>query len=1086
MTKKNFSQGIMIIAMAVMPFFAFSQVKQVFQIFDIDTKKPLAGVTNTFYGQTVTTNAQGVAVVNMPADKKGDYLMYEDWQLDGYVYLGRIPESFFVQFQGKDTVKSYMVEASKYRAAVDKAFENLYRFSYEQDVLPVSNKFAEDLKAHPDKAVTLGSNLVDASLSRDPVVRNCYEDADNINKYDLYDYTNPQFDEVKQMLQTGDVNKAVEMAKQHVDLTDNSRSSLEWIDFYRDLRDLESSTEEDDPVSNYTEVLYKNHFSPSSAVFYINDLNRDGLYDKADSVSAIEKANNRIPRFESAFEPSAFRYIMQDNNPAKLKTISENTLGIIKKVCQQYPYSTTFGDVAWNYKNIFLSYVVLEDSVLASQAIDSCLYYKRKFIDAAQESRFKKNQEEIRFNQYVIDYVGYGLQYVPENTLYRLYDEVYNLSKENYLTDTANLFLKLQLAENALIWLQKAPEVEGSDEKRTEVMNQLVDLNFLLSKEFPEFYAVQNVQVASQLVGNCLMTQCSNEQTQEAFRKYVRSFDVINALYPKAFIDIYLRYNRMVDGYLTANQQFALSSELSDFNDRLLSIKADNDPQQIMVEKAKFANEMAETLFQNEIYEESVSYYLQSNEFYEKAIKNNDSLWIPYLMNYLQMGDAHLYQNQYDKALMTYQQILDFEPQIPASMAAQYTSMKGSAHYYIGDVYKAIEDMGRAEKEFKTAEKFFKKAIAMGDAESASPSMGEMYWGKAVAAAQQQDMKKCRQMTEKAVSYYEQVPFTRPLNRYEQAKSVMGEFYKQEQDAENYYRNARDLEDYYKQFLDYDDENAGEMVRYANILLNSGTVTNEEALIYSKDVITGLLYMNDAGEDVQLPYLRGVFNLARAYTANDSVQEAIDLYRTCLSMNEVMYKDTAEETYKNNMMEIYLKIAGCYEIMADDIDTAHSELWNYRAIDARDTVIALMKELASDGNVNMTYRTAVQYKNNAIVFYDLDMLSSAQDYMDKSIELLLMLYNSEYKTEIEDDVMLHYYLKGVMYEEKGNNDEKAAEFLRKAVEYGEKSDTSEGVSRYYFMAVNELIDVLSKDVAAHGTEIANLKKTQKQLAKYFK
>lgn len=1083
---KNTAKLVIALLLSTLSFTAFSQVKQVYQIFDFDTKKPLAGVTNTFYGQTVTTNAQGVAVVNMPADKKGDYLVYEDWQLDGYIYLGRFPESFSVQFQGKDTVKGYMVEASKYRAAIDKAFEALYRLSYEQDVMPVSNKFAEDVKTYPDKAVTLGSNLVDASLSRDPVVRNCYEDADNINIYDLYDYTNPQFDEVKQMLQTGDVNKAVEMAKQHVDLTDNSRSSLEWIDFYRDLRDLEFSTEEEDPISTYTEVLYKNHFSPSSAVFYVQDLNRDAFYDKADSVSAIEKSNNRIPRYESSFEPSAFRYILQDDNPAKLKTISENTLGIIKKVCQQYPYSTTFGDVAWNYKNLFLSYVVLEDSVLASQAIDSCLYYKRKFIDAAQESRFEKNQKEIRFNLYVLDYLAYGLQYVPDNTLYRIYDEVYNLSKENYLSDTSNLFLKLQLAENALLWLQKIPEVEGSDEKRTEVMNQLTDLNFSLSKEFPEFHAVQNVQVASQLVGNCLMTQCSNEQTQEAFRKYVRSFDIVNALYPKAFIDIYLRYNRMVDGYLTANQQFALTSELSDFNDRLLSIKADNDPQQLLVKKAEFANEMAETLFQNELYEESVSYYLQSNEFYKQAMPKNDSLWIPFLMNYLQMGDAHLYQNQFDKALMTYQQILDFEPQIPASMMPQYTTMKGSAHYYIGDVYKSIEDMGRAEKEYKLAEKFYKKAIAMGDAKSACPSMGEMYWGKAVRAAQNQDMKTCRQMTEKAVAYYEQVPLDRPLNRYEQAKSVMGEFYKQEQDAANYYRTARDLEEYYKKFVDYDEENAGEMVKYAEIMLKSGTITNEEALVYSHDVLNGLMYLNDAGEDVKLPYLQGVFNLARAYTANDSVLEAIDLYRTCLTMNEVMYKDTAEKTYKNNMLEVYLKIAGCYEIMADDIDTAHSELWNYRAIDARDTVITLMKELSSDGDVNMTYRTAVQYKNNAIVFYDLDMISSAQDYMDKSIELLLMLYNSEYKSEIEEDVMLHYYLKGVMYEEKGNDDEKAAEFLRKAVEYGDKSAPSEGVSRYYFMAVNELIDVLSKDVAAHGTEIANLKKKQKQLAKYFK
>ncbi len=51
------------------------------------------------------------------------------------------------------------------------------------------------------------------------------------------DYNDPKFDEVKQVLATGDVNKATAMAKSHIDLADNSRSNLEWIDFYRDMRD---------------------------------------------------------------------------------------------------------------------------------------------------------------------------------------------------------------------------------------------------------------------------------------------------------------------------------------------------------------------------------------------------------------------------------------------------------------------------------------------------------------------------------------------------------------------------------------------------------------------------------------------------------------------------------------------------------------------------------------------------------------------------------------------------------------------------------------------------------------------------------
>ena len=498
------------------------------------------------------------------------------------------------------------------------------------------------------------------------------------------------------------------------------------------------------------------------------------------------------------------------------------------------------------------------------------------------------------------------------------------------------------------------------DTKRGEVIKQLVDIDFKLSKDFPEYYAVQNVQAASQLLGNCLLNQCDNDEMQAAFRQYEQSFDVVNAQYPKAFIGIYLRYNKMIEGYLTANQLFALSSELDAFNDRLISIQADNDPQKILVAKAEAANEMAESLYQNEMFEESVVYYLQSNELYKQAMQKSDSLWIPYLMNFLQMGDAHLYQNQYDKAVMTYQKILDFEPQIPASVMPQYTSMKANVSYYIGDVYKSTGDMKRAEKEYKNAEKLFKKAISMGDMK-AYQSMGEMYWGKAVAAAQKEDMKTCREMTTKAVSYYEKAPIERPLKRYEQAKSVMGEFYKQGEDAPNYYRTMADLEAYYKKFVNYDVSYASKMVQMAETVLNSGTITNEEAMTYSRDILDGLIYLNDAGENVQLPYLRGLFTMARVYIANDSVQQAINLYRDCLNMNEIMFKDTAENTYLNNMAEIYAPLANSYKLMAEEIDTAHSELWYYRSADTRDTLIDILKQLSADGDVNKTlpHRAAV-------------------------------------------------------------------------------------------------------------------------------
>ena len=1083
MKNNQIFRRMMFFAMAVMPLFAFSQVKQVFQVLDFDTQKPLEGATNSLYGQTVTTNAKGVAVAALPADKMGAPLLLNAWYLKGYQYLGRVPSSFYQDFQTKDTIKFYMAEEGKYRQAVDEVFGKLFRFQYKDVVEPTMKSFMEDYQANPENANALASRLIEAAFTPRSVVRNCYSDATRINRYDYYEYEKPQFSDVLALLRSGDVNRAVSMTKSHINTTDNSRSNMEWIEFYRALRDLETDVEDDTPVSEFTGVLYKNHYSPYEGVNYVQNLLKENEYDKADSVSRIERPNNRYPMYETTFAPSFFRYLVKEDNPAKLKTTAENLLDLSLDIYSKYPCSRSMTDVIWIYKNMYFAYSVLGDSAQATRVIDSSMAYLQRWLTDFFPDIYNKNQRKISVEQYITDVVNYNVAFLPQTTLYQLYDEIYDAAKENYGRDTTSLFLQTQLAECALQWLENTPQLEEAAEKRMEVIQQLVNLNFKLSDEFPDYYAVVNVQAASQLLAQNLLNGSTSVQLLNAFRQYERSFDVINARVPKAFIGIYMHLNSMVESYLTATQQFALTSELSSFTDRLISIREDYDAQRIIVAKAENANQMAESLYEGESYEEAVGYYLKSNELYEKAMEKDVHLWIPYLRNYLQMGDAHLNQNQYDKAIMTYQKILDFEPQIPAALMPQYTTMKGSVSYYVGDVYKAIGEVKRAEKEYKTAEKLYNKAIAMGDS-SAYLTLGEMYWGKAVLYAQQKNVKKCRQMVEKSVNYYEKVPMDRPLSRYEQAKSTLEYFYEQNGETDKYYANMVGLVDFYRKFAEYEEKYAIGLVDHAEKLINSDRVSNEDALVYAKDILSGLSVLADAGHDVELPYLRAMFYLAKVAVANDSVEEAIVIYRRCAEMSENLYADTAMTMHKGNMVDIYSALLQCYEKMADEMDTAHAELWRYRAVDTRDSLIDLMKELNDDGDVRLTYRTAVLYKDNAMGFYELEMFPSAQDYLDKSNELLLKLYNSEYKEEVEEDLILNYYIKGYLYKENGNT-EKAIENLRVAVDYGEKANTSEGVSRYYFMAVNDLIELLEKDKAANAEELGKLVKTQKALKKLF-
>ena len=1078
MKKRYIVWMMMTVAMISVPFFAFSQVKQIFKVVDFDTKQPVAGATTTLFGQTLTTNAQGVAVANLPADKKDAYLPLEQWKKEGSVFVGYAPESFFGFFQTKDTLKFYMAEKQRYRKEMWSMFEQLYRHFYQQNLMPTAQDFRDSIKADAASVSATANALVESTFSINDIVKSCYSDASDLQKYESYQYDIPQFNEVLTRARKGEVNEAVSMAKEHVRLDDNSRENLDWIDFYRFLRLLESSDEDEDTLSNYTAILYKNHYEPYSNVDYITDLNRNSLFEMADSVARLEKPNNRNPRYTSVFEPSFVQYLVNPDK-AKAKVAAEQQLETVSKTYEQYPFYKTLGDLYWMQKNLYYAYAFLEDSVSATRAIDTSLATVQKLLTFDVDD-YAKNQHLIEICQNMLNVVDYNLAYIPQSTLYKLYDDIYNASLENYQADTLNLFLQMQLAENAVQWLQNVPDVEGRDAKQREILQQLVKVEFKLAEIFPEFYAVQNVQVASQLLGSRLVSQSSNEELQQAFRQYERSYDVVNAAFPNAFNEIYLSYNATLETYLTAFQQFVLSSELSAFTDRLISIEAKNDPQKILTKKAEYANHLAETLYKNEMYDESVAYYLQSNELYENTIPKDEQLWLPYLNNYLQMGDAHLNLNQYDKAVMTYQKVLDFEPQIPASVTPKYTTMKGSVFYYVGDVYKAMGETARAEKEYKTAEKYFKKAISLGDGD-ANAVLGEMYWNKAVMAAQEKNMKKCFQLVAQSVAFYEKAPMERPLQTYERAKTIMADIYKEAKDVQNYYRTVAELTDFYRKFVDYDEEYPFKLIQNAETMLNSGKVGGEEALQYSQDILDGLVYLDDQGHDVNLAYLRGAFNMARVYTANDSVPQAINMYRDCINISEILYADTAQSTHKGNLVEIYSKLADCYEKMAEDMDTAHSELWYYRAIDARDTLIDLMKELNDDGDVNMTYKTAVQYRNNGGLFYKLDMIPSAQDYFDKSNDLLMMLYNSEYKAEVENDVIQNYFLKGAVYSE-NRNDAKAIENLRKAIEYGEKAESGE-VSGYYMAAMASLLEILEKDKETNAAEIAKLKKQMKEAAK---
>jgi len=1075
---KNLTKLVVTVFLSMLAWAASAQVKQVFKIVDFETRKPVAGATTTLFGQKLTTDAKGVAVANLPADKKGEFLPMNDWYVSGNEVIIRAPESEYIVYQTADTIKYFMVSHKVWRAVRREMFEKIYELGYDTTTRASSRRLKDSL----DKYIAMGSAYVDAlvrsTFQSGHYVHDYYQDASSINKYQLLKYNPVTYKEALDLLAAGNVNGAISVARKHISMDDNSAENLGWIELYLSLRDLNAADESEDTYSNYSKILYDNQFTPFSAIDYIRNLNREQLYDRADSVCAVERGKNKNPRHKDRFVPNFIRYMRESDN-AKLKASVENLMNIALDNYAKYPIPIMLSDVIWQYRVNYYAYAFMEDSVSATRTVDSAVACVYRYIQNPEYDRFGRNQWLIDYFYDLLDAVASNPDFYPEKSAFRLRDEIYRAAKENYENDPNNLFLQLQLSECAVHWLQNFNDdiIQEADSfcAHVDVLRQLNDVDVQLSVKYPEMFSVQNTQVAVELLSNTLLASDDNAQNQEVFRRYVNSFDLVNTHFPKLFINKYINFNQSVEAYLKVNQLYVLNDELSAFTDRLISLREDNDPKKILVAKAVLANETAESLYHEENYEEAIPYYEQSNEFYKKVLPNDETQWVPFLRNYLQMGDAYLYQNQFDKALMTYQKILDYESQIPVAVMPEYTMMKGNVNYYSGDAYKAMDDMKRAEKEYKEAEKWFKKAISMGDTAS-YPSLGEMYWGKALVAYKNNNLKKCQQMLVTSVGYYEKCEMDRPLTRYERAKATLGAFYKEYGPEDKYYDNLVGLVKFYRKFMDKDEDYAIGLVQGAEELLNRKTTTKEEKLVYSKDIVNAIIALDYAGKDVELPYLRSLFNLGRNYLLNDSVQEAIDIYRDCASVSEYMYADTAMDMHKANMTDIYQKLAVCYEAMAEDIDTAHKESWYFRAIETRDTLIDLLKELNDDGDVNMTYKTAMQYHNNANLYSELEMIPSAVEYYDKSTDLLMMLYNSEYKSEVEDDVIENYLRKGLLYLD--NDDPKAIEYLRKAVSFGERRESNE-FSLYYLVSLSQLVEMLEKDKAANADEIAKLNKLLK-------
>jgi len=1063
---------------------ATAQVKQIFKIIEYPTNRPLAGAACTFYGQTITTNAKGVAVLNLPADRKGDYLPREEWYLDHYTYVGRLTfESRNQYFQSRDTMRLYMMKTSDYNAEVMDLFKKSFNFAY-RTAAQAMLAYNDSLAHHPDRDEYYAQRLmIYATESYSHLTGDAYSDVASIGSWNLFSFGPDILEGVTELLRSGDVNRAVAAAKAQIRPGDTSLANLQRISLYLTLHDLELATLDTQSTVDYQKTLYEQHYSIRTPANYIFALAAENRFDEAEAVARKEKANPHLPSTEYAFYPLANQYF--GKNEDSLRAGFARQTQIFLKNYRRYPSIDMTEDLAWCYRIVTLMHEYCSDSTSAHRTIDSCITLYNQCLKSYNAPKTERNQRIIDINTDLLNYINTGFSSKMDSLRTVLITDIYQAAKENYDTEPDNLFYQLQYAARINPYIDMLSELGDKDSLLKVAIRDFSALIDLMAPKYPEAFTVENMVIKSRLLGADMNDGADEATLRNSFRKFKETYSSVNSLYPDIFTSTYLSFVPAIGRAAKSQQLNQLAADIYLFVDELLHQTAQKAGKSFEVQKALFLNDQAENYYQQQQYATAISYYEQANEYFQKAIAQDPTQWIPFLRNFLQMGDAYLYQGKFEEALNTYRKVLSYENQIPADQAASYTGLKGDVSYYEGDLWSEAGDMKSAEKSYKQAEKLFRKAIQMGDS-SVYHSLGEMYLTKAIRQYKQGNVKNIYPLTEQSVRYYESYPIDRPLQRYVQAKSIMEEYYWNKKDSIRYTQNLRGFADYYHRFAEYDTFFVNKSILYTGKYLRYN-LSPEEELLYNRNMVTDyerILPMTG----LTLPYLQRNFQLAKAYRAVDSTQKAIDIFNKCLKLNTEMYRDTALNKCLSNETDIYKALIECNSAMAEQYEDEEglSQEWYGKALDASDTLIRIMERLRKEGDADQTYRLALQYYRNAILCTQTDWNSIALGQLDKSNSLLLELYNDKYASETEFEIIRNYYVKGLVAEDM-NNSTLAKECYQAAVSYAEKASDPVGVALLYNAVITNWLTILENlDGGKDTATIAKLKQTKASLSKIVK
>ena len=1038
---------------------AVAQVRQSIQVKDYETGQPMAGVEVKCGGQTQTTNAKGLAAFTFADKAYGDYVNFDiTLRKKDYLSIGRdwksrqLPSDVLT----KEPIVLYMVKAGRYFEERERLFDSLFLFSYRDTYLPLLERATSEVEEDPGEAVEWAQSLVSWNLY-DNTWKEFYNVTDDINPMIMHYIDSSLRKNCEHALQNGDLQGSLALARAQIADNDLSEQNLQRIMYYLELWE---AAEDTTPASPYYKILFDHGFSKNShlVIGYMNSLLNEGKIEASEAFRSYAKDSCKDPYMNLIISRPHTNDMFNESPEAGVAEA-------LAKVRIEEQYFPDDKSMICHYRRT-AAYYLLEsgDTLQANRQLDSAL---ETLLQTDRNSFSTELGYFIEMNDEIGKLVGF-----PEGIDSALAQRI----TEKHLWATSEIYrLYPSLFSRLLYFYAMKNSLEQYDSATMARMHDMEGLLPELQQVMPEIMYPEQLRIKELLLHGSLYLHASKEEITRCFNDYKEALQQCEARIPfMCYYGLPANFGIKVRCHQTENT--FLLQPLEAHTHSLLEHLSRLHQEDSLLTKGDYFVMEAEKLSGNELYTPALSTYDKAIRYYQRHLLTNDSACINMLNTLLKKGSTYLQMEQLPEAFACYQQVLDYEKQVPASLKVPYTIVKAKAIFLQGSLYILQEDYKNGMKYFDKSEKIFKQLEKSGDTTFYSV-WGLMHYTKAFAHYYAGQEKQCMEEMQRAEQLFDAYPLTEVSKQYEKLKEILSEYYKENNNGIKY------LACLYKYLVYCDTVKENDYAYYEEECVKTailiGDVFNRagyphlavQHYIIAKDGKDSLM---EYGGEKDLQYMLLLAALGKQYWLMDSLETAMDYLHQGLVLNQQLLAKSDPGQCNINDLNLKSQIVKCINDIPDSIKSSQQQ----------DEALTLQKEIVAklsimDTTPTLRQNLAYHHRQLGVVYVDMEWYQMALSQFDSSLSIVMPMWQSGDREETEEEIVRCHYISAVVnYYMLDERDEKAAkEHIDQCLAFCETAVSRKDIIDVYYRAVNMKLEMLSDPFATKDE--AALKKYRK-------